>query len=111
MPVYYETNLKIRYQNDNGTNAKMIDFIIDRVAMNFAEINSTHLDGIGYAPFDLIAQKNKSYAAFMAQKEESLSVKLQTFIEGYTRGSVIRSFAFRGVPSRNPYGTPSGAVI
>lgn len=84
MPVYYETNLKIRYQNDNGTNAKMIDFIIDRVAMNFAEINSTHLDGIGYAPFDLIAHKNKSYAAFMAQKEESLSVKLQTFIEGYT---------------------------
>lgn len=83
LPVYYEEMLKIRYQSDPET-GKMLDFINEKIDIDFAFINSSNFDGIAEKPFNMIVAYDRNYVSGMNKITSNLSAKMESFYEIYT---------------------------
>ena len=77
-PEYYEDALKLRYQTDAKA-AKMVDFIVDHLSIDFLFINTASFDGIADRPFDLI----EPFGKLQGEGYYSYMGKLQNRMEGY----------------------------
>lgn len=87
LPVYYDRLLRERYSQNKET-AEMIDLIRNSVWVDFLFINSTSFDlpnlpSVANLAFDMIANKNNTFASTMASYPEGLSAKWRDFKEFY----------------------------
>lgn len=81
VPKYYEDCLKFEYQTDPEV-AKMLDFIRDRVNVDFMFINDAHFQSICNEPGWLIRDGKKGeYVSTMAQKANLLPELKQKFLK------------------------------
>ena len=83
IPVYYDDMLKFRYQTDPKA-AEMLDFIRDKLSVDFLFVNEKSFDHISNVPFDLIAAKDSNYEGVMMGKVTTLETALEKFMEVYS---------------------------
>ena len=83
IPVYYDDMLKFRYQTDPKS-AEMLDFIRDRISVDFLFVNEKSFEHVTNVPFDLIAAEDGNYEGVMMGKVTSLETALEKFMEVYS---------------------------
>ena len=82
--VYYDDMLKFRYQTDAKA-AEMLDFIRERISVDFLFVNEKSFEHVTNVPFDLIAAKDGNYEGVMMGKVTSLETALEKFLEVYSQ--------------------------
>ena len=74
-PVYYENQLKVRYQSD-ATAAEMIDLIENSAVIDPLFIFGGKFNVVD-SPFNYIVNKNPNFTSSLAQRKDALDVALQ----------------------------------
>ena len=82
LPLYYETNLKLRYQTDPNA-AEMLDFVRSKTSVDFMFINEAHFDHMSNDAFDLIVAEDSNYEAKMQTRLQQMPGYLEKFMEFY----------------------------
>ena len=83
-PVYYEDLLKVHYQTDPRT-AEMIDFIVDRLSIDFLFVHTYSFGGAVDVPFDLILSYNRNYKSSMTKHEDEIETNWANVVDYYTK--------------------------
>ncbi|HBF15122.1 MAG TPA: hypothetical protein DDW30_05480 [Clostridiales bacterium] len=85
-PEYYETALKLRYQTDANA-AKMVDFIVDRLSIDFLFINGSAFESVADQPFNLIEPfgnlQGEGYYSYMGSLQNKMEGYLEQFMKVY----------------------------
>ena len=84
-PAYYDTALKLQAAQDPESSA-MLDFILDRIYLDFAFIHDENLGSVCSAFFDdLIMKQKKMFVSIYDSQKTSIETKLQEYITQYTQ--------------------------
>lgn len=81
--VYYDDMLKFRYQSDSES-AEMLDFIREKISVDFLFVNEASFRNVTNVPFDLIEAEDGNYEGTMAGKMNALNTSLEKFMRVYS---------------------------